>query len=324
MGGCQAPETPPRLYPWGAVGHHASVLAGFCLPFVLKQRCLPDWVIHSCCMYAGTMQKQFCGCGAMISGSAAAKQEHEKNGRHRQEVRYYGTYTRRREEGISATEAFNKNSKKIKKKSRKYQNTKRKTISQAGTEVQRYSKGREGPPEINFPKGSNNNAKKQSNRQGHTVFGTYGSITMQCKGGVRMPNLGERLKFCIQQSFLQHPPLPKWVYKGWVWVVRILGGSQAPDPRLLRPKACCAGGWRSLAGPWPRRRLFTWCRLPCPLGEGCARALRLGLAALMAAPMQCPPPWPLRRCALGQLVPAGPNGCCLVAGGYLPPAAACW
>ena len=47
-----------------------------------KQRCHPGW-LHSVCMYAGTMQKQFYGWEAVIAGLSKAKREHDKSARHK-------------------------------------------------------------------------------------------------------------------------------------------------------------------------------------------------------------------------------------------------
>ena len=74
MGGCHAPE-PTAAHIRG--GLRVIMLAGFCLLFVLKHRCLTGWVIHSLRVYAGTMLQQFCGCGAVIGGLDKAKWEHD-------------------------------------------------------------------------------------------------------------------------------------------------------------------------------------------------------------------------------------------------------
>ena len=80
VGGYQEPDPAP-LPAYTCRGSWVSMLVGFSLYFVLKQRCLPGWVFHSLCMYAGTIQKQY--CGAVIAGLDKAKREHENSVRHK-------------------------------------------------------------------------------------------------------------------------------------------------------------------------------------------------------------------------------------------------
>ena len=141
-------------------GFWVIMLAGFCLPFVRKQRCPPGWVVHSfpvhvCMPHAKTV----CGSGAVIAGLDKAKREHEKSAAQKSVTKHE----------VNATEAYQKKSR-TKRKADNIKTPKKPSARQRYRGTAREGRGHPWGPPYDSPKGSDSEAKKQSSRQGHTAF----------------------------------------------------------------------------------------------------------------------------------------------------------